>query len=66
MKRYLLEAVLCVFAFLQKNIAESQISQVDNGRAEIRLDQTKKQVKLWKAIFHDKLSELIKNMNICI
>ena len=46
-----------VLAFLQTNLAKSQISWVDNGITKIRLDQTQKKVKLDKAFFHHKLSK---------
>ena len=46
-----------VLAFLQTNLAKSQISFLDFKRGKIWLDQTQKEVKFEKAFFHNKLSE---------
>ena len=44
-----------VLAFLPRNLAKNQITQVDIGIAKMRLDQSQKEDKLGKVIFHDKL-----------
>ena len=51
-----------IFAFLQTNMAKSQISWVDIRIGKSGLDQSQTKNKLDKALFHNKLSVSIKKI----